>query len=394
MSATACGKLQNIEEWSGLSQVILHFWRKRQSYNESSLTYQGNFILILFSGQKQLVVDYYEKQNLFELHKSGIEEGEILYEFIKELSGLINRSIEDICKHTYVGSWELLENKVVKSLSTGFQIGELSVNEPNIINKPILSTSEDRLILISFENTRLYSMDVGLIEIRGEINSEFDFKVFGLRFSKLLELDAFSVSFNVLYVSKDRTASAIDDLEVIPPTITEETKNKLNLQLWDYITTKSETESVVEIQETNLFEDLMDVDVTEFNLDFKEEKDETGYLLDFVLGTDLMNTMKTTQKIAQYKRIFNIIKNLKYDLICHHILSEMRINSSIIGAVSSTLIGSNKKFVLYSLISYYDRMFGQGGYISPTGVILCLDQDFCVKFKLSKEPSEIEINFD
>lgn len=394
MSATSCGKLQNVEDWSGRSQVILHFWKKRQVFNERNLSYRGDFILILFSGNKQLVVDYHENQNLFELFKTNLDEGEILFEFIKEVSGLIDRSVEDITKHTYVGDWELLEDKIVKSLTRGFQIRELHVKEPNIILQPKLSTVDDRIILTSYEGTRLYTMDVGLIEVRGEVSSEFDFKVFGLKFSSILSLDAFSVSFNVLYLSKERTLAALEDIEVNPPEITQETKSKLKLYNWEYITNRKDDESTIEIQETNLYEGLLDINESEFDLSFIEEKDESSYLVDFIMGTDLMNTMRTTQKIAQYRRVFNIIKTMKYDLICHHVLSEMRINSSIISSISKTLSGKNKKFVLYSVISFYDRMYGQGGYNSPIGIILCLNQDFCYKFRLNDEIMDIEITFE
>jgi hypothetical protein len=209
-----------------------------------------------------------------------------------------------------------------------------------------------------------------------------------LKFNSICQIKAFSNTFNLTYLSKKDAFGALEDLEVIKPTLSLDTLAKLNIHNWDSVGEYKEPDAEVSISSVNLFNDLLNVDIKDLEdvLIYDEEKD----IIDYLLSSNLISTMKTTQRIQQHRRLFNTIVRLKYELICHNILSDMRINRTTISSISNLVSGDNKKYVLYSVLFYYNRLQNASGYISPTDVNLKLNEDFLTYFGLKQS----EINFD
>jgi hypothetical protein len=111
-------------------------------------------------------------------------------------------------------------------------------------------------------------------------------------------------------------------------------------------------------------------------------------ILNFVMGTDVIFSMKTTQKIQQSRKIFLRIKNLKYDLISHQLLNNMKVNKTTLDSIGYLLKHRDRKYIMYSIISHYDRTYIIGGHQSPTGVLLDVNQNFLDKFKIDLDYEE------
>jgi hypothetical protein len=388
MSALNASKITNIMEWSNKTQLILHKWVVRQKYHKG--IYTGNYKILLFSGVNQLTVKYDSKTNKYKMYKHKIDDPELLYEFLNEFSSIINSTLNEVLDKTNNGKWVIDKNKALKAQEGKFDIIELSTSELVTFNETKLFVDDEKMTLQDEFGVKLFRIETGLIESRYVPKEDFDFNVFGLSFVKICAMRAFTNSFNLLYLSKKSSVNCLDDLSVDKPMLSEETVKRLNLNNWDLIGETKTDDFQVGISSIDVFEDLIDIDFAELQETIELDSPEED-LLNFLTTSNLLHSMKTTLKIQQNRKIFNTIKNLKYELICHNILHDMKINKSIISSISKIISGKNKIFILYSLLFLYNKTQYLSGYKSPENVIFQISSEFSNTFNLDQD--EIEFDF-
>ena len=111
-------------------------------------------------------------------------------------------------------------------------------------------------------------------------------------------------------------------------------------------------------------------------------------ILNFIVDTDIINSMKTSQRIQHSRKIYLNIKNLKYDLIAIQITENLRISSQLIRSMHRMFKPEYTEFIKRSLVSVYDRIQGHEGTKSPEGINLSMNKDFLSRFKVLVDDSE------
>jgi hypothetical protein len=383
MSAISSGQIANIESWTEKIGVIMHNWNIRQTYIESTKKWHGNFELCLFQGGKQLICRYLQHRDKYYIGKYRMNDPEALYSFFQEITEILNITLEELISKLEEGNWILKDSRIIQFLGAGFKITEMMSPAHMDFSGCNMSVTDEWTTLLDTEGKKIYSIKTGLIHTTGRIDLP-NFEIFGIMWEDILSINAFSQNFNVSYKSRKDTLQCLRDLEVPKPKITTITQNRLGLkENWDIYQWQEEKEEEIEvsvIDTTSVYSRMMMEDIS-----FLEQLDLSfGPLDDFLscfMGTDLLSTMETTREVMQTRKIFNNIKNLKYDLICHQVLLEMRISRRTIGSISAIIHPRNVN-ITYSMISLYDRTYHTTDLISPDGAYMNLSSEFMTKFNL------------
>jgi hypothetical protein len=392
MSAITNGFISNIEEWSRRVGLIMHVWYTKQQYKKGD--YSGDFELCLFIGGKRLYCYYSQERDHYHFRKLNIEDPSLLWEMFRELSELISKDINEITKKSDRGYWVVEKDKIMKSMGGGFEIKESIVNYNIDFSYCYLEVDDKWIKLMDQYGFKIFSIETGLLNSNyhdESIKTEF----FGLKFSTICKIGAMNSGFSVLYKSQTETLELLEDLIVEKPLISDQTKARLNLKDWDtYIT---EDVGDINIHDGSFFEDLMNVDLSFMEADIRGEllsgdvDKQTAEFVLFMLNTDGIYSLKTEAKIQQTRKLYIKIKSLKYDLIASHFLLDMKINKRIISSIGNLLKNGVRKYILFSLISVYDRTYQIDGQTSPNNVVMNINQEIVLKFKIRTKEEEEEI---
>ena len=215
-----------------------------------------------------------------------------------------------------------------------------------------------------------------------QVPEKFDFRVFGLKLSDILGIGAMNQNFHVLYKNRETLLSVLHDILVSKPIISDLTKENLGLYDWDE-TKEQEQDEGVELEDatdliTQLIErDFKEEDMSEF---FETEDTILQNYINFIVTTDNIQSMNTSVRVQQSRKLFKKIQNLKYDLIASQILIEMKINKRIIALCSRYFSGRLKTMVNYSLISVFDRTFFLKEHVPLSNITMNISDEFVTKF--------------
>jgi hypothetical protein len=384
------GFIKNVEEWSGRVGVILHLWHIKQKRTISG-TYEGDFDISLFSGHQSLSCQYKSKTHIYKLSKFMINDPELLYEFILELTRILNCSVDDIIKHTDPGDWVIVDNKALKSISSGFRLLEIK-NYSNLeFGSCKLDINEDWTKLFDEDGYNLFNMETGLLATNYTFDIKYDFKVFGLSFIKMCSSGCFNQSFSIMYSTRVLTLDLLDDVDVDRPSITKVTVKRLGLpDNWNERKVEEVCDDITIEDNTDLYGEILQMDMTletiqEMTKNQSGDDDDLDEMIDFLKTTDSIFSMKTLQRVQHTRKLFLQLKYLKYDLIAKHILQDMRINKSVIKAVNRIFTNGSRFMIMYSLISFYDRLYQIETMKSPENINFDIDSRFLLKFNLKAD---------
>lgn len=391
MSAVSNNFTSNVELWSGKVGIILHIWNIRQKYINGK--YTGSFDIVLFSGKHRLNCFYNVRNNSISLSKTNCDDPSMLFDFFTELSEQCGFSIQNIIDKTRQGNWILDSNKILKVDGFGFEIRDTMIIQPISFHGCYLDVNEETTTLKTMEGTKIYAIDTGLLSSNYKIDDEFDFDVFGLKFSEIVSFGALNQNFSVMYKSRAEALSLLHNLQVPKPKITEVTKMRLKLQDWE-TRTEDKTEETYQIDDnTDFYDQLLEFDFHDFKIDMNFDYYMMGLedALNFLVETDAIYSMKTTQRMHQSRKLFLRLQCLKYDLIAYQLVKDLKINKITMNSIKSLCSNGRRQLVEYSMISLYDRTFQTEGHKSPRGIYMEINQDFIDKFNfllLSDSDSE------
>ena len=237
------------------------------------------------------------------------------------------------------------------------------------------------------EGRRVLSLDTGLLTTYARPTDDMDFKVFNMSFLRACEIGVFNQDFNVLYKSRDECLNAIDDVVVSKPKITQQTIDRLRLSNWEEIRVEEGIKDIIIEDMTSYFASLIETDI-EMPDDLLTD-DPIADMLAHIERTDLTSSTLTTQRIQNTRKILWNLATLKYNIICHQLLSDMRVSKATIQSISSIITNGNRRHIIFSLISLYDRTYQHDGQLSPRMINMNINQDFLVRFKI-KTPDEYD----
>jgi len=386
MCAVTNGFVNNSEEWSNKVGIILHYWHKKQKLIEG--VYSGNFDITLFMGSNKLNCFYSQYKDEYSFIKSGIDDPIVLKDFFDELSKIIEIPLVTILAKVKNGKWSIIDNKILQVQSGGFLIQEKDQLDYIAFDQTRLEVDAEWTRLVDTGGYRVYNTETGLLSCFYDIPDEKDFRVFGLSFKKMMKLGAFNQNFNVLFVSKSDCLNLLDDLEVERPKISDITKRRL---IWtsNWDTAREEKLSndiVIEDTTESFINDLINQDFSrdEYKDILPNISQQTKFddIIQFLLETDVIFSMKTTQRIQHYRRVFLIVKNLKYDLICSQITSNLKVSNPLIKAMKRLIKDEYKLHLEWSLVSLYDRTYQSEGSRSPEDLVLNINRDFLKRYQI------------
>jgi len=388
MIALPEGFFDQVEAWTLKIGLIMHYWHIRQRYDKKENKYKGSFKITAFVGPHQLTCHYQSKTKKISLHRNNLQDPELMYLLLEEISNNVDMTINEIIDKTNVGEWILKDKRILKATG-GFEIKDLARENVEFDNAYV-TIDEDWIKLRDSQDRIIYSVETGLLPCEAtQINPEFDFRVFNMKFSTFCINGCFNQGFNILFKNRSESLGMLEDLEVLKPLVSDLTKNRLKLpDSWEVSKELEDIKEEIIIEdETDLYGDLinMDIDINDLGFITKELSEFEGKIdlaLNFLLTTDAIRSMKTQYKIHHSRKLFKQIKNLKYDVICRNLLLDMKINKQTIITLRSMIRGSEKDNIIYSLISYYDRSYLDNATRSPMGIIVDISQDFINKFGL------------
>jgi hypothetical protein len=258
--------------------------------------------------------------------------------------------------------------------------------EPIHFGKCHLEVDHDWTKLVNENGYKLYSIETGVLNTLFEIPPEFDYRLFGFSISTLSKNGVFDQYYSASYKSRNQLLSMLDDLIVPKPEISEVTKERLGLSgNWGdrYEEKIPDEEEDVDFNFDDFLDEVINFDVQPE--DFIVPKDDDWNLdefITFLTTTDAILSFKTTEKTRSARQTFLMLKYLKYDIISRMILPDGRINKEMIGTFSEIKFIHSKNFMLYSLISFYDRTYYSTGEQSPKHISTYLNDEFLSKFKV------------
>jgi hypothetical protein len=396
LSSISEGFIGDIENWSNKVGVILHTWLLKQKRDQSR--YYGDFEICLFMGDKRLYCYYSEKYDTYYFKKYKLEDPELLYLFFSELGEIIEKTVEEMTSKAPTGNWVIINNKLLKALG-GFEMKESIINPLIDFSGCQLLVDDKLTTLMDPSGRRVFNVETGLLTTDFIPPDNCDLRVFGLDLKKISSKGVFRYGFNVLYHDRNSLLDLLDDLVVTQPKISDVTKARLSLQDWE--TYDFESESTMSfIDDTSYFEDLISTDIDQLKEEILKEVSSnevdinTADMVAFLMSTDSIKSMRTDTRVQHTRKIFTRLKNLKYDLIAMNFVSDMRLNKRIISILSGLIKNGNKKYILFSMISLYDRSYQVGGHLSPEDVTLNMNQSLIKKFSIRTKEEEELITFD
>jgi hypothetical protein len=397
MSALASGCIKDVDEWSGKIGLILHYWFRKQKF-QSGL-YVGDFDIVLFMGNKKLRCEYNEKKKLYSLTKQNIEDPELLHKFISELASLLQTAIPNIIAKSGNGNYIVQDDKILQTIGDGFLIRDSKINHIDKFQKCHLKVDNQWIKLVDDVGHQLFNIEIGLLNSTYIASKKYDFEVFNMRFVQLCKMGAFDQNYTVAYKTRRELLKYLDNINVFKPDVTQSTKDRLGLPKdWGERKKEDVEEANDEYDESMDMQFYIDVDLNPE--DFKDiigkstEEWPVTELLNFLGNTDAIFSMNVSPKIQNTFRLFNLIKYLKHDIITRMFIVNNKINKEIISSLSTFLIDSNKRPILYSLISYFDRLHQVPSLSAPSGLTLDVCEDFLQKFNVSTRAHQGSIDFD
>lgn len=390
MLALHHGYINNVEIWSGRVGVIMHSWSRRQRYYDGK--YVGDYEVVMFLGKYRLTVSYKESQNRFRLYKTDFDDPELLHSLLREFCELLSLTLDDLIKKIEYGNWIVTEDKIIHvKNSLGFCIHNVSILDTLMFDKCHVESDMDRTVLYS-NDYKILSLDTGILTSYAIPTDDMDFRSFGLSFKKMCRIGVFNQDFNVLYKTKQECLDALDDINVPKPKITQATIDRLKLRNWDEIRVEEGVRDIIIEDMTGFYKSMMDEDI-ELTEDALID-DPISSMIQHIEKTDLVTSIMTTQRIVNTRKILWNIYNLKYNLICHQVLSDMRISKGTMQNIGSFVTNGNRKNIMLSLISLYDRTYQHDGQASPKIITLGINKDFIQKFNIRAQGEDDDISID
>ena len=393
--------IRDVEKWSDTTSVVLHYWNLKQKYNSKTNTYSGDYDITMFLGTAKFRVVYNELSNFYKFYKNDYHDPSLIYELYKEFKFILNIDNDTPSNLTYRGDWVIRDNKILFAPKSGFHIHIDRSDIPVFPGEHSINVNDITTQLISENNKTVLSINTGLLSTNERYTGLEDFRCFGLSYHKLLQVGAFSRGFDISYKTDNIILSLLDDLDVEKPPISQMTIDRIGIPgNWSVKTKEDLKEQEVEMLSTEII-DSKDYDITWFmdkDDDLKETlesitwatSDLTTFIQDFV-GTDLFDTVQIQTDVHFPRRIFNTIKNLKYDCIALSVTYQGQINKSTIFQLSN-MLDNHRIDVFFSLVSRYDRTMADKGVESPDKVVISINK-YLYNLGLTNKHNKLPFNF-
>jgi len=391
MVLCAYGKISNLEEWSERVGQPLHYWEKAQILTEKS--WQGPFNLVVYMGSFRMRLEF-NGEYIF-VQCNTICTDAIIYKLFEHASNVLDSTMDDLFSKIPEGQWALIPQQriITRTIST-MQNRHISITDKGTFDPPLnfsITVDDAFTSLYDDSNRRIMRVKTGLLPINREVNIHYnDFKHCGLRVSGLIELRAFSENFDILYKSRDETLKALDDIDLEQPSISNITQKRLMLdesKIYDADEIHKEMireKEVIEHKELdfNFISEFMAQDLTNFPMELLEESKEPLnmelLMVDFTSG-DLLGSLTSTEIMVSTRIIWIRLGWLKYQIIAHQMLNNMRINQLTLTVISTAY---SDKRMFYAVLKQYDIQVTLSGHESPEGVLLNISPDFLAKFSI------------
>jgi len=381
MALLGLGYIKDIESWTKTTSTILHYWEVRQRFNERTKLWIGDFELILFMGQSRMRVVYKSHLDKYYISKNEFDDPTLLYDMLLDLSDILNQKIDTIISRMGSGDWIVRDKLVVFSPKNGFDISNIRIPSTAYSIGCTVIVNSDVVTLKTTDGKKLLSVATGLINCSSKNTSLLDFNCFGLSFIKIMNMGVFNRGFDLSYKKIDEIRNLLDDLVVSKPEISDITRERLGIkQGWKIRDLRDDDlkENELEIESTQLEDPLSffminDEDLKEVSTSIVWDPQP---VYEFVLEfnhTDFFNNMSATVDIQFPRRTLNLVKNLKYDCITFLTTLDSGVNKETMRSIRN-VVDKGREFILFSLISRYDRIVASSGHQSPPEVILRLDK--------------------
>jgi hypothetical protein len=365
------GNISEINRWTDKTSVILHFWERRQQYDKQTDKWFGNYHLTLFMGNYRMSFRYSQSQDNYFISKTpNLEDPSLIYEFMTEFCDVLMIKMDSIIHKIRDGDWIIKDRRVLYSPKSGFYIHNREETTPIFPPECLIEVNDDFITLLDVNGRKFFSIQTGLINCHEEDLEYNDKLIYGIKFSKLLKINAFTKGFDISYKNRSTINDFLEDLEMERPLISQFTKDRLGLKD-DWGTRGSLDQDSVELMNDGVDEDPIgflideDIDVSKLQLDW--DFDSLSTFVHEFAATDFFSNTKTTAEIQFPKKTLLTIKNLKYDCVALMLVPNGDINKKTIQVANKTFI-HRKNPILFSLISRYDRLVGDLNQVSPGNV--------------------------
>jgi hypothetical protein len=385
------GLYDDMNDWSEITDIILHQWIKKQKHMLENDKWFGDFILKVQSGNYKLVIKYYDIDDRFEITINDVKNSFMIFRLLERVSQLINRQITDFTSKTQKGNFILSDQRILQVLKKiGFA---MKLEEISEINQtfPKITLGEKFIVLKNEWEEEISKTPIGLLSsdyIPEEDEQLPRLMINKIDISKFYIYRIFSQSFDLSYLSNSFLLSTIDDLIVDKPKLTEITMKRLNLKSdWEireqseYIVMDTDakySDDDIESKAQSLFTMVLSMkdEIKDFDI-FKSDSFH-DMIFDPQVESDMRNLIAPKIEVFHPQIILQRIYSLKYFIIGRMICDLNIVNRITINSLRK--LHPDDVYMTYSLLYLYDMTHTRLDMPTSTSIGIRFDDEFNKKF--------------
>jgi hypothetical protein len=379
MTLLSLDRIKDVEKWSENTSLILHYWEVRQKHDGTN--YYGDYDVIFFLGKNKLRIRYIQRSDRYIFSKNDFDDPTLIFEMFTEIEEVLRIKMAEVTKKTERGDWIIKGEKVLFARDSGFNFRHDRMYTPVYVDDYMMEVTEEKTILLTTHNfKRVFTCTTGLLNHTATTTPNENFQCYNIEYHDLISQQCFTTTFDVESCTDRVIHTLLKSLEVSKPPVSQRTIDRLELpNSWNVRNIDFQDEEEVLISKTEskemnfvewLIEDEKEVEETLKNIDW-EYSSLQDFVKEFAFG-DFFNSIQLISDIQFPKKTFQRIKNLKYDCLALSVTYMGIINKSTINYLIQS-IQDGRKYVLYALVSRYDRTVSDHGAVSPDKVVSTID---------------------
>jgi len=331
---------------------------------------------------------------------SELSDPSLVYELLSNACHLVQTNICDL--KLDIGSHVIINKQVIPiSDPNGIKLYNESIPDIKITINSLDITESNGIKYFNLTDMDGYQIMKSLIGLlptdyvpyNGEIT---EFWIDGISIYDLSEIRIFGVDFEFSGVDPESIVLLLNDLEVPRPKISEITKTRLKGLISNDWEVKGlneyyeDDEGSTTEEKIKSDDDFLTLRVTneELNQIVKPENDDiTDMLIDFDMDIGLVQNLPMVTAKFRPQRILDRVLYCKYNFIARACMDPIYLSKTSIKLVYKN---TGNKFLVYSLIYLYDKLYHNLESPSPKIMKLNVRESFIKKFSLFEDEYEID----
>jgi hypothetical protein len=210
--------IDDVRWWTQMSKLLVVKWLKQQTKIKGK--WVGDFELIIHSGWT--VMSVIGSNSKMRLIVNQFNDMSMIYDMLMEIKRLFQLKEVNFQEIFGAGSYMIVDKVLIKeNTEHSFDIKISNMMSPSVSGHNV-SVTDNRIELMDDDNSCIISIpkSYSIMDWFGDVPKMHDFKMYGIKFTTMLRLNAFSTSFTLRTQPDELLAECLDDLSDINPEAT------------------------------------------------------------------------------------------------------------------------------------------------------------------------------